>query len=177
MKPLVVHFDQNCMNARGGYEAMNRLDDYVRAGRVEIYATARHELELEDARPSFAVLARKRLAPFPVALEQHRLDVSPLDVDGIGLGGDEENPLTDFARLWPLVFPQKPLPSDEREWTKDEENSVHDVVRIANAEDVGADVFLTDERALLKAGPRLGLRVRIMKPEQLVEELEAAGER
>lgn len=112
-----------------------------------------------------------------MAMEQFRWDVSPMSTEGIGFASVTEiNPLTEFSRLWPLVFPEKVLPRDAEKWLDQHERCIHDVMRIANAEDGGADVFLTDEKALLDAGPRLGLRVRIMKPEQLVEELEGKSD-
>jgi hypothetical protein len=44
-------------------------------------------------------------------------------------------------------------------------------MHIANAEDHGADIFLTREKAILAARDALGLRMRIMSPAELLVEI------
>jgi len=174
-KPLIVHFDQNCINVLGRDVVLNRLDAFDNAGRIELQVNPRNKIELGTGR--YAASALQKMAGRPVGAEVFRLDVSPMDTDDVGFAGDDdENPLTEFSRLWSLIFPTDPSPGDEREWTEREEHCVNDVLHVANAEDSGADVLLTRDGAMLRSRENLGLKVRVLSPEELVAELEAQGE-
>lgn len=178
MKRLRVHFDQNCMNARGTdaeLQAVQRLHD---DGAIQLVGNLRNRIELgrPESDGAYKRLARQRLARLEESPEEFRLDVSPLDLAVLGEAGvDDLNPVD----VWSIVFPKSPFPIDEKNVFDGGQNSIHDVMHIVNAHDAHADVFLTREDALIDARERLyaelGLRPRIERPSEFLNRLSNLG--
>ncbi|MBK8997689.1 MAG: hypothetical protein IPM35_18325 [Myxococcales bacterium] len=168
---LVVYFDQNCMNARQSDVELNRIDALAAAGRITLVRNPRNRFEVRGD-GEWPRLARARLAALPETPEVFRLDVS-----GLGeavLGGEA----TDVPRLLAIVFPGKSFTgtapgAPARTVFDPGQNDLHDVMHLANAEDFGGDVFLTRDGAIIDARDRLGLRVRVLTPAELIAELES----
>jgi hypothetical protein len=158
--PLRVHFDQNCMNARGRDPELMRVDALRGAGLLELVANPRNERELENAGP-YSDLARERLAQLPKAQEYLRWD-GRVSRWGDGVWGHPN--MTDVNKLFALIFPGRTMDQDA--------SAVHDCMHVANANDFGADILLTRDGDILRARDKLGLRVRILTPAELLAELE-----
>lgn len=162
-QPLRVYFDQNCINARGKKPVLVRIDAYRDAGAIELIANPRNAEEIPDDEGVWASLARSRISKLPQTEEQFRLDASPLDKTPLGDEGG-----VDVGTLFRLIFPSLRIEDPSSK------NSVNDVLHLANAEEWGGDIFITCEKAILAARERVGLRVRILHPQELLEELEAS---
>jgi hypothetical protein len=154
--PLRVYFDQNCMNARGRDPELQRIQKLHDTGRLRLEGNPRNYHELGDG--SYAAMARERLAKLHEGFEGFRLDISPLDETPMAAGAN-------IRHLFLEIF--------GRELTEEEdENSLMDVLHIANAEDNLADVFITREKAILNAREDLEIRVQILSPTELLAEME-----
>ncbi len=168
---LRVHFDQNCMNARGLDRDLQQVQMLHDAGRIELVGNLRNRIELGHSEKdgTYKTLARARLAQLEESQEEFRLDVSPLDLAVLGAGDEQAlNP----SRVWAIVFPKSPFPVGEGNVFDDGQNSLHDVMHIVNAHDADAAVLLTRENALLNARERLylelGLKPRIESPAEFL---------
>lgn len=172
-EPLRVHFDQNCMNARGTDPHLQQVQALHDSGRIQLIANQRNQFEL--GRPehdtSYKRRARARLAQFEETREVFRLDASPLDVVGM----DHIGEVIDVKSILDIVFPGKWAPMGPGNIFDPGQNSIHDAMHLANAHEFGADVFLTNETAILAARDRLcellAFRPRILTPAELVAEL------
>lgn len=157
--PLIVYFDQMCMNAFGKDTELVQIEDLRKRGKVTLMANPRNYDELGVG--DYAALARERLDTLSEGTEFFRLDISPMDFTPFGAR-------TDIRALFFKIFPQEAIESAT--------NSLHDVLHVANAEDNGGDVFITREKAILQAREKLGLNVRILSPTELLAELWAGDD-
>jgi hypothetical protein len=190
IKPLRVHFDQNCMNARGIDLQLQAIQELHDGGQIVLIANIRNRYELGDPQydTQYKTAARQRLVRFEEATEYFRPGVSAFGSangpPGAAFHSSTGPQPLNISDVWAIVFPGQRMPygsgGDERKSVLDRgQNSLHDVMHIANAHDSGADVLLTHEKALLGARERLyaelALGPRIESPSEFLHRFPAPG--
>jgi hypothetical protein len=154
---LKVYFDQNCMNARGSDQELVRIDRLAADGHFELIANPRNRLELKQGH--YADLAKIRLDRLPATDEYGRWGISTWEHFTFAPFSTDGQPEIPIAKLFSAIFPLEKMRIAEAQSSL--QNSLHDVMHIINAEEWGGDVFLTREKAILAARPRIVDIVRI----------------
>ena len=165
--PLRVHFDQNCMNARGTDAHLRAIQELHDRGAIVLVANARNRWELgHPARDGeWHRTARARLERFEQSPEIFRFNASPMgSADDHSVGAvcssvTDPEPLS-VAAVRRIIFPGQAMPHDDLgepglSVLDRGQNSLHDVMHVANAHDGRADVLLTMDGAILSAREQL----------------------
>jgi hypothetical protein len=186
---LRVHFDQNCMNARGTDAELRAIQGLHDRGTIVLVANVRNRWELGEPQRDgrYQVAARARLERFEESQEYFRFNVSPMGSVTDPAAGAVCSSVTDaeplsVSAVWRVVFPDQVMPSglEGRSVLERGQNSINDVMHLVNAHDWGADVFLTADGAVLQARERLytevGFRPRIESPSELLRRFPASPE-
>lgn len=154
-----IVIDANCINAKGGLQAMNQLEAYHDAGVVEILKTTTLNKEF-----STAPLQKKKSEKFQTI--GGNCHFSPIDGKGAEAlpGGVIGN--TNLA-LFEKLFPEK-LTGDALH------RSLRDTLHIDQSILNHCDYFVTNEKRLIDGGkriPEILERIIITSPEQCLDEI------
>jgi hypothetical protein len=161
-----VTIDTNCINARGKHESVNVLEELHRRGLIELTSTFALAADLKldktswgDARRAKAAGIRQGRSGFMVG----RSTVGGPDV----IGGPDI--YVHVPTIMGAICPGK-------SWDAITQNSKHDVLHLATHRTYGWDVFVTDDKGILRAHESLAtLGIVVCSPTAALRWLASRG--